>query len=420
MFSFFKNPPRPALQAVLAFATAIVLWHLWDRAWNPAWLGHLRIDPLVYHARAEFFLSNGSWAGIGFNEYQPGALWFFAATGLCTPGIAEFDNFLRTLMSANCLLLAAHVALAAWAGTRLAPWLLLALAAACGPILLFRFELFVSLCTIGGWLLWKNSRMPASGFLLGLAVSAKLYPILLGPLFLIDSWRTGGLRRTACGLAGWAIGAALPAAALFLSGTRPQEILDALRYHFDKPIGIDGFQGSLVPLLQNALGIPLRNAPRNGIYGFESDLGALPTFIISWLWLPLALGAMALALRLQKGRAWPEPAVLFVLFGTYVGLGKLMAPQYAWWAVSFLPFASAGLFTARQLALIAAPLLAALALSQFIYPLNYTEFIECFSQDPLANRLFWLNAAKNLLWLVSITLAAVFLIGGSNKPTARA
>lgn len=402
--------------ALLALATAGVLVFLFDRAWNPCWLGHLRIDPLVYHARAEFFHEHQSWSGLGFNEYQPGALWFFALVGACTPGLPEFDNFLRALMAANGILLAAHVLLAAIFGGRPAPWLMLALAAACGPILLFRFELFVSLSVLSGWLLWKHGRMGAAGALLGFAVSAKLYPVLLGPLFLAAAWRLGRWRRAGIGLAGWAAGFALPIAALAAFGTQPGEILAALRYHFDKPVGIDGFQGSLIPLLQDALGIPLRNAPRNGIYGFESDLGVAATLAITWLWLPLAVWAMFLAWRKAINNACPEPAALFVVFGIYVGLGKLMAPQYIWWAVPFLAFASPGVFSIRQLLFVSVPLLAALVVSQTVYPLNYSEFIESFSRDPLANRLFWINAAKNLLWLSSIAAAAFFLARNHRQP----
>lgn len=410
------HPPPWLNAALLALATAGVLWFLLDRAWNPAWLGHLRIDPLVYHARAEFFHGHGSWAGMGFNEYQPGALWFFAAVGLAAGDLSEFDHFLRALMAVNCLILATHVLLAARRGSRPAPWLMLALAAACGPILLFRFELFVSLLVVSGWLLWRSGRMGAAGVLLGFAVSAKLYPVLLGPLFLMDAWRLGHWRCVARGLAGWGTGFALPVAALVAFGARPGEMLDALRYHFDKPVGIDGFQGSLVPLLQDALGIPLRNAPRNGIYGFESDLGGAATFFITWLWLPLSIAAMLLARRITPRTAWPEPAALFVVLGIYVGLGKLMAPQYVWWAVPFLALASPGVFSTRRLLAVSAPLLAALALSQVVYPLNYSEFIDSFLKAPLSNRLFWVNAAKNLLWLVSITLAAFFLSRGSGKP----
>jgi hypothetical protein len=401
--------------ALLVFATAGALWFLLDRAWNPGWLGHLRIDPLVYHARAEFFHEHGSWAGLGFNEYQPGALWFFAAVGVAAGGLSEFDDFLRALMAVNCVILAAHVLLAGIFGGRFAPWLMLALAAACGPILLFRFELFVSLLVISGWLLWRSGRLAAAGALLGFAVSAKLYPVLLGPLFLIDAWRLGRWPRVATGLAGWGMGLALPILALFAFGTRPSEVMDALRYHFDKPVGIDGFQGSLIPVLQELFGIPLRNAPRNGIYGFDSDLG-IAAGLIAWLWLPLVLAVMFFTWRKSGGKAWPEPAALFVIFGIYVGLGKLMAPQYVWWAVPFLAFASPGVFSVRQILAISTPLLAALAISQIVYPLNYTEFIESFSGQPLANRLFWINATKNVLWLLSIVLAAVFFLRSPKKP----
>jgi hypothetical protein len=65
---------------------------------------------------------------------------------------------------------------------------------------------------------------------------------------------------------------------------------------------------------------------------------------------------------------------------------------------------------------VSVPLLAALVVSQTVYPLNYSEFIESFSKGPLANRLFWINAAKNLLWLSSIAAAAFFLARNHRQP----
>ena len=63
-------------------AVALALWALWAQANHDGWIGHLRIDPVVYQARASAFLDSGSWAGLGTNEYQPGALWFFVGVFL--------------------------------------------------------------------------------------------------------------------------------------------------------------------------------------------------------------------------------------------------------------------------------------------------------------------------------------------------
>lgn len=185
---------------------------------------------------------------------------------------------------------------------------------------------------------------------------------------------------------------------------------DALHFHFDKPFGIEGLLGSGIPLVQALLGIPLRMAPRNGIYGFESDLGAAVTFALEWFWLPAVAAVIWIVWRREDGRTWPPAAAMFVLFGWYVVLGKLMAPQYLWWTVPFLAFVPSGWFCRGQWRAVAGLTAATLVLGQIVYPVNYSEFLACFNGDYLSNRFYWLNLGKNLLWLGAVAVATVALV----------
>jgi hypothetical protein len=126
-------------------------------------------------------------------------------------------------------------------------------------------------------------------------------------------------------------------------------------------------------------------------------------------------GCDPLIFRSQNKALFPNAGGLFVLFGVYVGLGKLMAPQYTWWAISLLPFMPEGWLSKKEWGAVLALLVSSLLIGQFVYPLNYSEFIESFSSNPLENRLFWINAVKNLLWLAAVGLVARRLIGLSVK-----
>jgi hypothetical protein len=64
----------------------------------------------------------------------------------------------------------------------------------------------------------------------------------------------------------------------------------------------------------------------------------------------------------------------------------------------------------KQFTLMLALLVSSLLIGQIVYPLNYSEFIKSFAQDPLENRLFWINAIKNLLWLGAVGIAAKNLL----------
>jgi len=394
----------------LAAATAAVCTALWWQATHGPWNSHLVVDPVVYWQRATFFLGHGTWAGLGVNEYQPGALWFFAGLGALAGGPGDFDPFLRTLMAANVFLLVLHVALAHWRGPRGAGWVMLLFAALTGPLLLYRFELLVSFLVLSAWLLWERRWLVPAAVLLGVATATKIYPVLLVPLLLMSAWRAGRWREFSGVAAGFAGGGAMVLAALGLAGARWSDVMNALDFHFDKPFGIEGFLGSGIPLVQGLLGLPLRMAPRNGIYGFESDLGAPVTFFLEWCWLPAVAAVVWIVWRREDGRNWPPAAAMFVLFGWYVVLGKLMAPQYLWWTVPFLAFVPSGWFRRGEWLAVAGLTAATLVLGQIVYPVNYSEFLQCFNGDYLANRLYWLNLVKNLLWFSAVTVATVALV----------
>jgi len=393
----------------LLFATIAVMWVLWVQVHDPRWQSHIVVDPVVYWQRAtSFHAHDASWSQLGMNEYQPGALWFFAAVGAATGSPGEFDPFLKGLWAVNLLLLAAHVALARVCGPALSPWLMLLFALLTGPLLLCRFELLVSLLVLAAWAFWVRGHLSPAGFLLGVATATKIYPVLLVPFLAAAAWSRNGWQAAARSLLWWGAGGFLVVGALGMWGSEWKDVRAALIFHFDKPFGIEGLLGSTIPLAQWVLGIPLRMAPRNGIYGFESDLGTVATFVLQWSWVAAAAGVFFLLARRGHAGCWSAPGVLFVLFGWYVVLGKLMAPQYTWWAVPFLALTPAGWLGPRRRVVVVVLAGASLLLGQVVYPLNYSEFLECFNGEYYDNKFFWVNVIKNLLWLgavVSATLA---------------
>ncbi|MGA1374759.1 MAG: hypothetical protein ACO3YQ_08135 [Flavobacteriales bacterium] len=395
----------------LLLATLAVLWILWTQVHDPRWQGHIVVDPVVYWQRAtSFFTHDGSWSGLETNEYQPGALWFFAGIGRMTGAPGEFDPFFKGLLAVNLLLLAGHVLLARFCGPAFAPWLMLLFALLAGPLLLCRFELLVSLLVLGAWALWVRGHLSPAGFLLGAATATKIYPVLLVPFLAASAWRRGGWRNAARGLLWWGAGGFLVVGTLGMWGSEWRAVRAALQFHFDKPFGIEGLLGSGIPLAQWWLGIPLRMAPRNGIYGFESDLGTAVTFLLQWSWVAAAAGIFFLVWRRRCADLWSDPGVLFVLFGWYVVLGKLMAPQYTWWAVPFLALTDSQRLGPRRRVVVILLVAASLLLGQVVYPLNYSEFLEGFNGEYHRNRFFWINVVKNLLWLAAVLAATLALV----------
>ena len=406
----------------LALATAAGCWLLWFQANHPLWQPHIVVDPVVYWHRAVSFLEHGgTWAHLGMNEYQPGALWFFAAV-MAVAGGGEpgaFGVFLPALLVTNLALLAAHVVLVRVFVSNRAAWLMLFFAVLVGPILLCRFELLVSLLVLSGWIFWRRGFFWPAGFLLGAATATKIYPVLLVPLLLVAAWREGRANRTSAAFFAWLAGGFFVTGALGLFGCDWTDLLAAMRFHFDKPFGVEGLLGSGIPLVQGLLGIPLRLAPRNGIHGFESDLGAVPTFLLEWCWLAAVVAVtLLIVLRLPRDGRCADPGAIFVLFGWYVLLGKLTAPQYAWWALPFLALAPAVWLARREWRWLLLLIAGSLALAQYVYPLNYSEFLASFQGGYMNDRIFRLNLVKNLLWLAAL-LVATRALWKNGHPTPR-
>jgi len=398
--------------AGLVLATLAVCSLLWIQANHPLWQPHIVVDPVVYWQRAlSFYEGGGSWAPMGMNEYQPGALWFFAWVMAASGGAGDFDKFLRAFMATNLLLLAAHVALARIFASARAAWLMIFFALLVGPILLCRFELFVSMLVLAAWVLWQRGALISSALLLGMATATKVYPVLLVPLLAVAAWREGKWLRAGAVVFAWLAGGIFVAGMLGLFGAASDDLVAAMRFHFDKPFGLEGMLGSGIPLLQAALGIPLRMAPRNGIHGFEPDLGAPATFLLEWCWLGAFVAVAWLIIsRCPRCLRCAAPGAIFVLFGWYVLLGKLTLPQYAWWALPFLALSPACFFSRGEWRALLILLTISLVAAQVVYPLNYSAFLPCFSGNGIGDRIFLLNLAKNILWLAVMLVATRALL----------
>jgi hypothetical protein len=59
-----------------------------------------------------------------------------------------------------------------------------------------------------------------------------------------------------------------------------------------------------------------------------------------------------------------------------------------------------------------------LVLGQIVYPLNYSEYLAGFNGEYSRNRMFWLNLAKNLLWLAAMGIATTALFRRSGEERA--
>jgi hypothetical protein len=398
---------------LLPLISALVLWTLVTRGGDPLWLQHLQTDCGTYHARAKDFLTDFSWGRLAGNEYQPGALWFFSAVG----GLCRGGSFIDTLVWINVAMLFAHIWLARRVGGRGHGWAMLGLVAGMGPILLYRFEAFVSLLVILSICAARGSVFSgtaSAGALLGGAVATKLYPLILLLGLVGHALRKWGAGAAGASLLGVAVGLALPTLALLAWGGETSALANSIHYHFNKPVGVDGFWGTAFPLAQWAVGEPLKMASRNAIHGFDPSIPGVPGWVLqflTWGWVPICGILSIAAIGLRGGKLSYGPGAAFAIIGTYVAFAKLSTPQYLWWAVPLLAFTPRRWFTEGEKILLFGLLAGCLTLGQLVFPLHYSEFLSSFHQGRhLESWLFWTNAAKNFLWAAVVAVGIRALI----------
>ena len=197
-------------------------------------------------------------------EYPPGALPVFALPGLAEPGhdqhvSAGFRRTFQTLMwicgalaiGAMALVLRAlrRPALGVWAAlsfAALAPLLL-------GSVLLSRFDLWPAAIVAGALAALVSGRVRTGHVLLGLGVTAKLYPAVLLPVGLAFVWRGRG-RREAVVCAGLAAAVIL---AIFLPFVilSPGGVWDSLRTQLDRPLQVESLGSALLLAAHHAFAV---------------------------------------------------------------------------------------------------------------------------------------------------------------------
>ncbi|MGH3131680.1 MAG: hypothetical protein ACRDNX_12760, partial [Gaiellaceae bacterium] len=225
---------------------------------------------------------------------------------------------------------------------------------------------------------------------LGLAVAAKIYPLVLVPLAAAWIWRRRGRRRAlACGGVFAAVVAACFLPFLVLA---PEGVASSLGRQLSRPLQIE----SLGSALLLALGVDVEMESGHGsqnIAGTPGDLVGLAATVVQaaalgWLWLSFARGRMD-AERLVRYAA----AVVLA----FVALGKVLSPQFLIWLVPLVPLVRGrrGLTASALLGL-------ALVLTQIWFPFRYWDFARTFDET-----VSWLVLARDL----ALVTALIVLVG---------
>ncbi|HSC51962.1 MAG TPA: glycosyltransferase 87 family protein, partial [Gaiellaceae bacterium] len=299
-------------------------------------------DVHVYQGYAERLLHGALPYRDVFVEYPPGAFAvFMPPTAL---GAAHYNAAFKSLMAlcgvATLILLALILAELRASTTRLriAVGLFALSPIALGPISLNTYDAWPALLTmLALWLFLRGRLLPAFG-VLGLAVSAKVYPLVLVPLALWFAWRRAGARRAGVGLGVLVLVAAAVIAPF--AAYAPHGVYESFHAQATRGLQIESLGASVLLVLDRlglyharvveTFGVAGRNLSGDSADAVAAALLALEALAVVAVWWLYA--------RTQESRARLPLAFAAAVAG-FLAFTKVFSPQYLVW---LLPLVLAG------------------------------------------------------------------------------
>jgi uncharacterized membrane protein len=311
-------------------------------------------DVHVYQGYAEKLLHGSLPYRDVFVEYPPGAFAVFLSPTAF--GADHYNAAFKTLMAlcgAATIVLVALV-LAELGASQRRIWLGVGLLAvspvALGPISLNTYDAWPALLTVLAlWLLLRGRELPAFA-VLGLAVSAKVYPLVLVPLAAWFVWRQAGARRAARGL-GLLVLVAAAAIAPF-AAYAPHGVYESFHAQATRGLQIESL-GASVLLVFDRFGVYHAHVVETfGVAGRNLSGGAADAAAAVLLVLE---AAAVVTVWLLYGRSRDLRGRLPVAFAAavagFLAFTKVFSPQYLVWLLPLV--VAAGNVVAIALAAVA-------------------------------------------------------------------
>ena len=261
-----------------------------------------------------------------------------------------------------------------------------------GTVLQTRYDLAVSAAV--GWMLVAAlyERFRWAWFVLATAIALKLVPVLLVPTLLLWHLHRRGRTHALTGLATCAAAAAATFAPFV--AVAPTRVWRLFSYHLDRPAEIESLGASITHVTGG-------DFTRVLSYGSENVAGALSDrlALVSTLLLVIVIGAIAgwTWRGLRRGSDDPTPVVVGAVAASLaaaVVLGKVISAQYLVWllpSVLLIPGIGGAVATGVGVA--------AMALTQYVYPYLFDPFVE-----RGIDRSAWIVVIRNLTVVLLVVL----------------
>lgn len=370
--------------ALVACAVFLVAWGLvhrwfWAHGQIVDWPAYRDYGNAIRHGRVPY-------RDFGV-EYPPGSLPVFALPSLLGTPYAETFAWLMAVCGV------ALVAVVAWLRPAAALYVGLAPVLA-GSLILSRFDLWPALLATAALACLLKGRDGLGWALLGAAVAAKLWPLVLVPPALVWSWRRG---RGRAALAGAALLVLVVVPFVLVA---PHGFWHSIEQQASRPLQIESLGASVVTTFGHphvATSHGSQNLTGHGTLGALSVLAQVVALLALWL-------------AFARGAATPDRLVRYSAACTcaFVAFGKVLSPQYLIWLVPLVP-----LVRGRRGLAATGLLTAALVLTQVWFPRRYWSYVDAFRLAPvvLARDLVLVALVAVLAWPQAADLRNVDLDG---------
>ena len=371
----------------------VLLTVSWALLHTGFWSGTQIIDTPVYERYGEAIL-DGEVPYRDFDlEYPPAALPAFVLPALTEEG--DYGSAFELLMWACAVgaVVALGLALAAVDASTARLFgaiCFLALAPlALGTVILTRYDLWPAALTIAALAAFVGRRERVGFGILGLAVAAKLYPLVLLPLALVWAAKRRGTRELWIGLGCFAAVLALCFVPFLILS--PGGVAHSIGTQLGRPLQLESLGASLL-LAAHQLG-PY-DATVESSHGSQNLAGSLPDTIASLqgAFQLVAVGVVwAVFAARDRGREGLFTAGAASV-AAFIAFGKVLSPQFLIWLLPLVPaVAGAGGLAA------CAVLFVGLVTTQLWFPFRYWDVV---ALEPVS----WLVLVRDLL------LAALYAI----------
>jgi uncharacterized membrane protein len=339
------SPEASLLATAAATAVFLVAWGLIHRFF---WAHGQLIDTPTYQSYGDAIVHLHLVPYRDFHvDYPPGALPVFVLPSL----VGHYDATFAWLMAGCGVLLVCVVGMlrpsAAWF-VALSPLLV-------GSLILSRFDLWPALLTTAALVALVSERDRWGWGLLGVAIAAKAWPLVLVPLALVWAWRRRQLH------AAWLCLAVVVLLVVPFAIVAPNGLWASISGQASRPLQIESFGAALL----TTFGHPLMGTSHGSqnVVGHDAlgaCFAALQALAIVGIWIGFA-----------RGPATPERLLRFSAAAVcaFIVFGKVLSPQYLIWLVPLVP-----LVRGRRGVAATGLLTAALILTQVWFPSRYWSY----------------------------------------------